>query len=132
MRSRPSSFYRLSASALFLQGIVVAACTGDDDIYATPKVPPVANDGSTPSSSSGGSGSSSSGSTGTTDAANDGANDAGDGSVDGSTDAADTGVDTGVDSGPVVCTAVACASDVTCTALGCGTCNMGQGKCKNP
>jgi hypothetical protein len=130
MRPRSSSFYRLSASALFLQGIVVAACTGDDDIYATPKVPPVGNDAASTSSSSGGtSGSSSSGSVGTTDAAGDGSG--GDGSTDAATDGtADTGVDTGVDSGPVVCNTVACAADVTCTALGCGTCNMGQGKCK--
>jgi len=33
---------------------------------------------------------------------------------------------------PVVCTAIACTSDTTCTALGCGTCNMGSGHCRNP
>jgi hypothetical protein len=25
---------------------------------------------------------------------------------------------------------VSCANNTTCTALGCGSCNVGQGKCK--
>lgn len=31
---------------------------------------------------------------------------------------------------PVMCSSVTCTLDVTCTAVGCGSCNMGSGKCK--
>lgn len=126
-------------ASVFLCTLVVA-CTGDDEIYAVPKDAGPAGDATTASSSGGsssGAASSSSGGTGnpdgsvTTDASTDGATDGGN---DGSTSADggnDSGaVDSGVDSGPVVCTLVACAANITCTNLGCGNCNLGQGFCK--
>lgn len=123
---------------------LVAACTGDDEIYATPKDAGPASDAPVSSSSSSGGASSSSGGTGTpdgsstTDAATDGGNDGststdggdGGGGVDSGMDSGVV-VDSGVDSGPVVCTLVPCAANVTCTNLGCGNCNLGQGFCKN-
>lgn len=137
MRSRISLRLGVLASAFLC---TVAACTGDDEIYAVPRDAGPAPDG--PMTSSGGpSSSSSSGGTGTpdgatnndaaTDAGNDGAtNDGGDGgATDGGTDGSVV-VDSGVDSGPVVCTTVPCAGNATCTALGCGTCNLGLGFCK--
>lgn len=129
---------RFSTTALVIVcGIV--ACTGDDEIYATPKDAGPLPDGTT--SSSGGTTSSSSsggavtdGST-TTDASGDGSTatdggDAGDGGT--TTDSGtDSGVvDSGADSGPLVCATVACTSNLTCTALGCGSCNMGMKICK--
>jgi hypothetical protein len=125
---------RFSTTALVLVcGIV--ACTGDDEIYATPKDAGPLPDGTT--SSSGGTTSSSSSSGGvvpdgsTTDSGDDGSTstDGGDGgTTDGGTDS--SVVDSGVDSGPVVCSTVACTSNLTCTALGCGSCNMGTKFCK--
>ena len=31
-----------------------------------------------------------------------------------------------------VCTDISCTADITCTTLGCGTCNQATGKCRNP
>jgi hypothetical protein len=132
MRSRTSARLGVIGSIVLC---VVAACTGDDEIYAVPKdAGSAAIDGpGTPSS--GGPSSSSSGGTGTEDGST--TNDAGaDGGDDGSaTDAGDGGTgdggsDSGADSGPVVCAVVPCADNVTCTAVGCGSCNMGLGFCK--
>jgi len=42
-------------------------------------------------------------------------------------------VDTAVaDTGPIVCTSVVCTTNAQCTALGCGTCNTGPGRCRTP
>jgi hypothetical protein len=112
----------------------VAACTGDDEIYAVPKDAGPAPEGAASSSSSSGGASSSSGGTGTpdgspaNDAATDGpgsdGGDGGDASSDGSV------VDGGADSGPVTCSLVPCAGNGACTAVGCGSCNLGLGFCK--
>jgi hypothetical protein len=131
MRSRISVRFAVFAS-LFL--CAVAACTGDDEIYAVPKDAGPMPDG--PVGSSGGSSTSSSSSGGSAGPDGSTTNDGGgDGSVksdggDGGTTDSGAGGDGGVDSGPVVCTTVACVADVTCTAVGCGTCNMGLGFCK--
>ena len=133
-----SGVRRFSTTALVLVcGIV--ACTGDDEIYAVPKDAGPLPDG-TASSSSGGTASSSSSSSGgamtdgatTSDAGDDGSTSADGGDGGTTTDSGtDSGiVDSGVDSGPVVCSTVACTSNLTCTALGCGSCNMGTKFCK--
>lgn len=136
MRSRIPVRLGVLAS-VFLCAVV--ACTGDDEIYAVPRDAGPTPEGAASSSSSGGGASSSSGGTGnpdgssTNDATTDGARNDGslaDGGDGGDGGGADSAADTGVDSGPVVCTLVACAGNATCTALGCGSCNMGLGFCK--
>src|SRR5690349_3942074 len=132
MRSRSRLSARLGVLA-FVSFCAVAACTGDDEIYAVPKdAGTFEATASSSSSSSGGTGNPD-GST-TDGAPNDSGNEGGptDGGNEGGTDSGtDSGVfDSGTDSGPVVCNTVPCAANATCTALGCGNCNMGIGFCK--
>lgn len=113
---------------LVLGAALFLACTGDDEIYAVPK-DAGSFDAASATSSGGAASSSSSGSVAQDGASNDGAaNDGGDASTEGGV--TDGGADAGSDSGPVVCAVVTCSGNATCTAVGCGSCNLGLGFCQ--